>query len=30
MMIDRLYALLEQGLAAQKAAQRKQQGLPPE
>jgi hypothetical protein len=30
MMIDKLYALLEQGLAAQKAAQRKQQGLPPE
>ena len=30
MMIDKLYALLEQGLAAQKTAQRKQQGLPPE
>ncbi len=30
MMIDKLYALLEQGLTAQKAAQRKQQGLPPE
>lgn len=30
MMIDKLYALLEQGLIAQKAAQRKQQGLPPE
>lgn len=30
MMIDKLYALLEQGLTAQKAAQRKQQGIPPE
>jgi hypothetical protein len=30
MLIDRLYALAEQGLEAQKAAQRKQQGLPPE
>jgi hypothetical protein len=30
MLIDRLYSLAEQGLEAQKAAQRKQQGLPPE
>lgn len=30
MLIDKLYALAEQGLEAQKAAQRKQQGLPPE
>ncbi len=30
MMIDKLYALVAQGQAAQKAAQRKQQGLPPE
>jgi hypothetical protein len=30
MMLDKLSALAEQGLAAQKAAQRKQQGLPPE
>jgi hypothetical protein len=30
MMIDKLLALAEEGLAAQKAAQRKQQGLPPE
>ena len=30
MLIDRLYSLGEQGLEAQKAAQRKQQGLPPE
>jgi hypothetical protein len=30
MMIDKLLALVEEGLAAQKAAQRKQQGLPPE
>lgn len=30
MMIDKLQKLVEQGQAAQKAAQRKQQGLPPE
>jgi hypothetical protein len=30
LLIDRLYGLAEEGLAAQKAAQRKQQGLPPE
>jgi hypothetical protein len=30
MMLDRLFSLVEEGVAAQKAAQRKQQGLPPE
>jgi hypothetical protein len=30
MMLDKLFVLVEQGSAAQKAAQRKQQGLPPE
>jgi hypothetical protein len=30
MMVDRLFGLVADGLAAQKAAQRKQQGLPPE